>query len=101
METGVKMAKGKRMQEKTTILMKQKIIAILIIITLLVMLAIEASLSFFSDIVITTTNKVLGAVQVEVSNVEIEQYDDVYAPFTSYVQDWTLRKCKYIQMDGH
>jgi len=76
---------------------KQKIIAIVLITVLLVVLVMEAALSFFSDIVISATNTVLGNVNITTSNVEIEEQDTIpeespitFIPGVPGVQYWTL-----------
>jgi len=70
---------GKRYAEFNTRMQpfRRKITAIVLITVLLAVLVIEASLSFFSDIVIAATNTVLGTVDITMSNVEVEGLDTI------------------------
>jgi len=91
---------GKRyLQEKTKFDIKQKLTGILLLTVLLIILIIESSLSFFSDVVMSTANALVGNVVIEMSNVQIEEPDvlgrpDEEATFANAVSQWTIRKCK-------
>jgi len=89
---------GKRFADKSKISMKKKSIAIALISVLLAMLVIEASLSFFSDIVVAAANAITGNVDITISNVEVEEQDTipeddpiVFVSGVPGVLEWTLR----------
>ena len=88
---------GKRYAVNSETSIKRKIMAIVLITVLLTVLVIESALSFFSDIVISATNTVLGTVNIETTNVQVEQQDTIpeehpitFIPGTPGVQYWTL-----------
>ena len=91
---------GKRYaNDNTSISMKQQSIAVIVIAVLIIMLIIESSLSFFSDVVVNATNAALGEVDITISNVLIEEQDvegrpDNQAVFAGSVPLWSIRRCK-------
>ena len=73
--------KGRRYDKQRIVFStKKKITAILLIVVLIIVLMIEASLSFFSDVIINGTNTILGAVDITMSDVLIDDE----------VSTWTL-----------
>ena len=90
------MARGKRYAEKQArFSIKKKMIAIVLIMVLITMLIVEASLSFFSDVIIVATNVIIGRVDISISNVLIEERDVIDRPsedgvFGEEVPMWTV-----------
>jgi len=80
---------AKRYAEKPKVSIKRKITATIIIAVLIMVLIIEASLSFFSDIVVNATNIILGNVNITMSNEEIDYEDEWNLGDTNYFR-WTI-----------
>ena len=95
--------KGKRFadKERKTISNSKKILATIMMVILITILVIEASLSFFSDVIFDFVNTRFGTVQIEMSRVLIEERDEIgrsdeyaFIPEVNAVPEWTVRRCK-------
>lgn len=69
--------RGRYAKQSTKLSISRRITAIIIIAVLIMVLILEASLSFFSDVVVNAANAVLGTVRISTTNVLIEEQDVV------------------------
>ena len=80
---------AKRYLEKPKESVKKRLVAAIIIVVLIMALIIEASLSFFSDIVFSVSNVVLGNIDITMSNEEMDYEDEWHLGDTNYFR-WTI-----------